>query len=126
MRTKDFPVVRGQRVDPLKLALAKQFRRNPTKDEGLLWEQIRRERLGGLHFRRQQLISGFIVDFYCAAARLAIELDGPIHAEQIEEDCMRDRALLELGIRTVRIDSQAVNLDMASVLLRIAAAAAQT
>ena len=126
MRRNNFPVVRGQRIDPIKLALAKEFRRDPTKEERLLWNEIRRERLGGLHFRRQQVISGFIVDFYCAAARLAVELDGPVHAGRMKEDAQRDRALAELGIRTLRIDTQTVNLDMVSVLSRIAVAAAQT
>jgi very-short-patch-repair endonuclease len=126
MRNNNFRVVRGQRIDPLKLALAKEFRRKPTKEERLLWGQLRNERLRGFHFRRQHVISGFIVDFYCAAARLAVELDGLVHAGQMEDDATRDRALLELGIRTLRIDSRTVLLDMASVLSRIAEDASQT
>jgi very-short-patch-repair endonuclease len=54
----------------------------------------------GVHFRRQQIIAGFIVDFYCHKAGLVIELDGDIHDLQKEEDARREKVLSEIGLRT--------------------------
>jgi very-short-patch-repair endonuclease len=93
-----------------------------TPAERLLWSRLRRSALDGIHFRRQQIIGGFIVDFYCAAANLAIELDGPIHASQVALDFERDRALAELGIRTMRIRNEELAEDFDAVVMKIAAA----
>ncbi len=63
-------------IDARKLTLARTFRRAPTPAEAAAWQILRNRGLFGLKFRRQQVIAGFIVDFYCSAARLALELDG--------------------------------------------------
>jgi very-short-patch-repair endonuclease len=115
-------ITRGQHVAPEKLALARQFRKSPASDERALWDALRNEARAGLHFRRQQVIDGLIVDFYCAAVGIAIELDGPIHAAQMIEDAERDRALASRGVRTIRIASERVRLDLDAVLKEIAAA----
>jgi very-short-patch-repair endonuclease len=91
-----------------------------------VWKVLKADTLAGLHFRRQQVIGGFIVDFYCASAQLAIELDGPIHAGQSEEDAERDRALASKGVRMMRIASERVRRDLPVVLEEILAACAQT
>jgi very-short-patch-repair endonuclease len=108
MQKPRLQITRGQRVTPHKLKLAREFRKNPTPDELALWSVLRNDSLGALHFRRQQVIDGFIVDFYCATAQLAIELDGKAHAGQSEADAERDRALASKGIRTMRIASERV------------------
>ena len=64
---KDDRIVRARR-DAEKQALALQMRRAMTEAEVRLWEQLRGNQLGGLHFRRQQVIDGFIADFYCRPA----------------------------------------------------------
>jgi len=64
------PITRGQRVDAVKLARAKELRRAMTPAERLLWEALRAKRLHGAHCRRQQVIAGFIGGFSCHAARL--------------------------------------------------------
>jgi very-short-patch-repair endonuclease len=74
-------------------------RREMTPAEKMLWKELRGNKLG-VHFRRQQVIAGFIVDFYCHKAGLVIELDGSVHDEQIEEDAQRDKVLKEMGLRT--------------------------
>ena len=79
--TRSRKIVRGQNVQPEKLSLAKQLRHKMTPAERALWMALRRNGLDGFHFRRQQVIDGFIVDFYCDAAKLAIELDGTVHEE---------------------------------------------
>src|SRR5271163_300175 len=66
----------SQPVAASKLELARKFRREMTSQERTLWESLRRNQLEGLHFRRQQVIGGFVADFYCASGRLAIEIDG--------------------------------------------------
>jgi very-short-patch-repair endonuclease len=69
-------------VNAEKLNHAKQMRHFPTEVEERAWEILRDRRLLELKFRRQQVIRGFIVDFYCAEHHLAIELDGPVHETQ--------------------------------------------
>ena len=119
---KKLSVTRGQPVDPAKVSFARAMRRNMTPTERVLWNRLRRSALEGLHFHRQQIVAGFIVDFYCAAASIAIELDGPVHDSQLESDRERDQVLTELGIRTMRIRNEEVANDLESVLKQIAVA----
>lgn len=72
-------IIVGQKITPQKRELAKQLRQNMTPAEQVLWQELRANRLEDYHFRRQQIIDGFIVDFYCHRAALIIEVDGPIH-----------------------------------------------
>ena len=77
-------IVIGQPVDDAKVERANELRREMTAAERRLWNCLRANRLAGLHFRRQQVIDGFIVDFYCHASALIVEVDGPVHEEQTE------------------------------------------
>ena len=72
-------VVRFQKAAVYKKDLARSFRRNPTKAEGVLWQALRRHQVLNLHFRRQQIIDGYVADFYCEKLRLVVEADGKIH-----------------------------------------------
>ena len=101
-------VIVGQRVSEEKKALAKALRREPTEAERVLWEAVRRKKLSGFHFRRQQIIAGFIVDFYCHAAGLVVELDGDIHKSQAEYDAERTRKLEEMGFKVIRFSNECV------------------
>src|SRR5437868_6953197 len=65
-------VIVGQRVEESKVARAKELRREMTPAEKAVWQRLRRNQLGGLHFRRQQVLYGFIADFYCHAAGLVV------------------------------------------------------
>ena len=98
-------VTRRAAIDARKLALARSFRREPTPAEAAAWGLLRGRKLLGLKFRRQQVVAGFIVDFYCASLRLALELDGGVHDDtaQAEHDALRTRALSALAIDVVRI-----------------------
>lgn len=91
-----------------------------TPAEEILWEQIRANRLDGLRFRRQQIIAGFIADFYCHSAALAIELDGDTHEPQADSE--RDAVFTGKGIRTLRFQNAEVYANIESVLQRIQAA----
>ena len=81
-------IITGQHIDPAKLAQAKALRRQMTPAEKLLWSRLRRNQLG-YHFRRQQVIAGFIADFYCDLARLVVEVDGGVHEQQVNYDASR-------------------------------------
>ena len=89
-------IIPGQRVTKEKLQRAKELRREMTPAEKILWQGLRAKKLG-VHFRRQQVIQGFIVDFYCHRAGFVVEVDGDIHDLQQEEDARREKALRELG-----------------------------
>ena len=90
-----------------------------TPEEKVLWQRLRTNRLARFHFRRQQVIDGFIVDFYCHAAALIVEVDGPVHAEQVDHDAERDRILSSHGFRVVRFTNEQVRNSLDEVLERI-------
>ena len=101
-------IVRGQRVSATKVERARELRNVMTPTEAMLWERLRDNRLTGFHFRRQQVIDGFIVDFYCHAAKLVIEVDGPIHEDQREYDAARDKVLVRRGLQVMRVSNDAI------------------
>lgn len=89
-----------------------------TPAEKLLWQELRANKLG-VHFRRQQIIAGFIVDFYCHKAALAIEVDGDIHDLQREEDARREQVLREMGLKIVRFRNDQVMKKLSLVVMKI-------
>jgi very-short-patch-repair endonuclease len=93
-----------------------------TPAEELLWTQLRNRRLAGLKFRRQHPIGRFIVDFYCHAHRLVVEIDGPVHRLQKERDVARADYLLQRGYQVVRFTNEHVLQDVQGVLQSIQAA----
>ena len=115
-------IVIGQNVDRAKVQRAKELRRQMTGEERILWQQLRTNRLEGFHFRRQQVIDGFIVDFYCHTAGLVVEVDGGVHEGQAEYDEERDRLLSARGLRVLRVENRKVREDLPDVLARIVAA----
>ncbi len=115
-------IITGQKIDRAKLQKAKAMRRNMTPAEKRLWSALRANRLDGFHFRRQQIIDGFVVDFYCHAASLVVEVDGPVHDEQIEYDAERDRVLAARELQTLRFSNEEVMQNLEGVLTRIRAA----
>ncbi len=109
-------VVIGQQVEEAKVILARQMRRRMTPTEAMLWSRLRGDHQG-VNFRRQQIIGGFIADFYCHSAALAVEVDGPIH--NTDYDAERDRLFGEKGIRVLRVTSDEVTERIGLVLSRI-------
>ncbi|HEY7974673.1 MAG TPA: DUF559 domain-containing protein [Ktedonobacterales bacterium] len=118
------PVVGGRSVRREKVERARQLRRNMTSAERILWQAVRDRRLARLHIRRQQVISGFIVDFYCHAARVVIELDGAVHRGAEDYDAARDAILAAQGLLILRFTNQQVVAARDSVLAQIASACA--
>ncbi len=117
--TSDQSLIRGQRVSAVKVERARELRRDMTPAEKLLWERLRGGQLNGLRWRRQQVIDGFIVDFYCHAARLVVELDGAVHNNQVEYDAARDATLAARNLLTLRFTNTEVETAISSVLARI-------
>ncbi|MBW4610074.1 MAG: endonuclease domain-containing protein [Hassallia sp. WJT32-NPBG1] len=118
-------IVIGQDISSVKQQLAKEFRRQMTPEEKILWQHLRANRLNNLHFRRQQIIDGFLADFYCHAAALVIEVDGKIHEQQVEYDAERDKVLSARGLRLLRIKNEEVRQELDNVLMRIVQACSQ-
>ena len=102
---------------------AQEMRRNPTNAERKLWQSLRRKRFG-VRFRRQHPIGSYVVDFYCAAARLIIELDGDQHALDAlrRHDERRTRWLEQRGYRVLRFPNGDVLRNEEGVLEQIFAA----
>lgn len=93
-----------------------------TPAETLLWGRLRRKQLNGLKFRRQHPLGPFIADFYCAACRLVVEVDGDVHASQQERDEVRTEQFEAHGYRVIRFDNDDVLNDIEGVLAAIAEA----
>ena len=104
------------RLNPVKVARAKELRRSMTLAERVFWKAVRRRGIGGFHFRRQQVIERFIVDFYCHSAGVVVEVDGTIHNETREYDAKRDSVLGGLDLRVVRFSNERVLTDLPAVL----------
>ena len=98
---------------------ARELRRPLTPAEQRLWARLRDQQLGGYKFRRQHPIGPFIVDFYCAACRLIVEVDGDTHATQVEYDAARTTWLEQYGCRVVRVTNVEVREELEGVLMAI-------
>ncbi len=94
----------------------KELRNNATPAEMKLWGILQRSNLGGYKFQRQHSVGAYVLDFYCPAARLAVELDGDSHCtdEAIEYDRQRTAYLNALHIKVLRFLNTDVydNLDV--------------
>lgn len=99
-----------------KLLIARGLRKNLTKSEAILWNKLRRRQLLDLNFRRQHVIDGFILDFYCCKLKLAIEIDGGIHKNQINDDARRQKIIEKNNIKFYRIKSEEVENNIIKVL----------
>ena len=100
---------------------ARELRREMTSAEKLLWSCLRNKQLNGLKFRRQHPLGPFIADFYCAARRLVVEIDGDIHDLQPERDAVRTEQFEQYGYRVIRFRNEQVLNDIEDVLAAIEA-----
>jgi len=78
---------------------------------------------GGVKFRHQHPVGPYVIDFYCAAAKLGFEIDGAAHdmGDRPQREVARDAWLLECGIRVVRIPAKDVLADPSAVAARMVA-----
>jgi very-short-patch-repair endonuclease len=101
------------------MVVAREFRKAPMPSEAILWEALRGRRLAGRKFRRQQPIGPFVVDFFCPADRLIVEVDGGVHESQRAADREREKLLKSLGLRFVRVSAEQVETNLPAVLANI-------
>jgi very-short-patch-repair endonuclease len=99
---------------------ARKLRSEMSLPEGLLWRELR-ERPGRFKFRRQHPAGICVLDFYCPAARLAIEVDGLAHdtAQGVARDVQRSHFLRSQGVATLRVPAKVVLGDIGLVIARI-------
>src|SRR5882724_2615007 len=105
----------------IRRATAKKLRANTTPHERTLWRALKELPMSGTHFRRQAPIGPYVVDFFCPAAHLIIELDGGHHNE--DETAQKDRArqqwLEREGYRVIRFWNSDINSSLEGVLEQI-------
>ena len=97
------------------IPLAKKLRRDATPQERRLWYEFLKDY--PVRFQRQKVIDDYIVDFFCHAARLVIELDGDQHGEteNIRRDALRTVELEALGLRVLRFSNQEIEKSLEAV-----------
>lgn len=116
----DFPRVKTSPEIKRKLVeTARQFRKEPTRSEAMLWQALRGKKLDGIKFRRQQPIGNFVVDFYNSVYRLVVEVDGSVHDSQAGADHARQEVLEQLGLNVLRVKAGDVEKNLPSVLASI-------
>jgi very-short-patch-repair endonuclease len=101
--------------------LARELRKNMTDAERLLWSKVRKKQLNSYQFYRQKNVGNYIVDFYCPAGKLIIELDGGQHytKEGMKKDDIRDRYLDSLGFTVLRFSDREVLKNLEGVIEKI-------
>jgi len=110
---------------PVTYHCAADLRRSLTAPEARLWRCLKNAQLDGLKFRRQRPEGPYILDFYCASARLAVEIDGAVHdhPDQVEHDRRRTAWLEHQGIAVIRFQALAIRNHLSEVLEAIRLAA---
>ncbi len=104
---------------PERREFARALRKQQTRAEDILWERLRGSRFHGAKFRRQVPLDRFVVDFYCHAAKLVVEIDGKQHGWFSDYDAGRTEVLERTGVRVVRFANAEVCDDLDTVLERI-------
>ncbi len=98
------------------IAKARAMRKAMTPSEARLWVALRRLRASGFHFRRQQPMLGYYLDFVCLDRRLIVEVDGSSHDGRADWDRRRDAAFARKGFKTLRYQNALIRDDLAGVL----------
>jgi isobutyryl-CoA mutase len=112
-------------ANPMSYTLVKEYadkhKKNPTKAEAFLWEQLRGKKLEQYKFRRQHIVANYIADFICLSKRLIVEVDGSIHdvPEIKANDTIRTAHLNQLGYSVLRFTNEEVLQDIEHVLEKI-------
>jgi len=113
----DFPrLVISPEIRRKMVKIAREFRKEPTKSEAILWQALRGKKLDGIKFRRQQPVGYFVVDFYNSFYRLVVDVDGVIHDNQVEADRARQDILEVLGLNVLRMGAESVERNLPSAL----------
>lgn len=103
----------------IKKRFARILRNQQTNSEKIVWELIRDRKFMNLKFRRQHVIEGFVLDFYCHEIRLGIEIDGGIHNKRKDYDRIRQQIIESEGIAVLRISNKEISENKRSILQKI-------
>jgi very-short-patch-repair endonuclease len=116
-------LIKNQHVSSKKKSRAIELRRNMTEAEKIFWAAARGRKFRKLKFRRQQIIEGFVIDFYCDELRLCVEIDGAVHRDETAKkyDAERDKALKMHGLTMLRFTNDEAIRDVNKVLQTIGA-----
>ncbi len=109
-------LVLGQPVEDVKKEISRNLRHLMTPEKDILWETLRNRKLGA-KFRRQQVINGFIADFYCHEHGLIIEADGSHHSH--EADCERDSILTSHNLTVLRFSNIQIRQNISQIISKI-------
>jgi very-short-patch-repair endonuclease len=101
-------LIRLQKIRNDKLLLAKYFRQHMTLGEKCFWNMVRKNQVNSLRFRRQQVIHGFLADFFCNQINLVVEVDGGIHEQQKDYDELRTKIINQHGVKVLRFTNEEV------------------
>jgi len=101
------------RMKYIKRDFARRLRRGQTVTEEKIWQLLRNNQFMSLKFRRQHVVEGFVVDFYCHEHKLAVEVDGGVHEKKMRRDYdkIRQVELESEGITFIRITNQEIERD---------------
>jgi very-short-patch-repair endonuclease len=113
---------RGSRFNrtAIKTEHARKLRVDATGVERRLWQELRGAQIDGASFRRQHPAGRYILDFYCPALQLAIELDGGQHAQNKTQDRERDEWLAQRGVAVLRFWNSDITQNLSGVIELIA------
>lgn len=106
------------RVSLEKKKFAKDLRSNPTRAYELLWQRLRRSKLG-VRFRRRAILLGWVPDFWCPAARVAVEIDYASDQERQTDHRRRDAILARNAIHVIRVSAERVYTEPGQVVREI-------
>ena len=109
---------RLHRQHSLMTRTARALRSQMTFPESLLWSKLRSAQLGA-RFRRQHPIGGYVADFYCASAKLVVEIDGRSHDQTADADQARQADLERQGLRVIRYTNDEVLTSLDAVIADI-------
>ena len=97
--------------------IARNLRKNKTREEDILWQLLRNRQFMGLKFKRQFPIGNYIVDFVCEEKKLVIEIDGGQHniPDNVRADEVRTNYINSKGYRVVRFWNNDINQNIEGV-----------
>ena len=107
------------RYNPKLKEIARKLRKNSTKTEIYLWNELKNKKLMGYSFKRQKPIGNYIVDFYAPKLNLVIEIDGITHDFKIESDTIRQEYLQSLPLTLLRFKDSDVRNNLNGVIMSI-------
>ena len=113
-------IVKSNPVNAAKAELAKKFRKEPTPYEDIAWQLLRNRKICNTKWRRQQLIGGYIADFYCPELALILEIDGAVHntPEAIAYDECRTYFFNSKNINVIRVKNDDCNAEWLTSIIQ--------